>query len=325
VGKTLVRTGDYAAPSANYTVTQPTLSADIRKVALMITGITIADKEYDGTTTARISGTAAYSGLVSGETFSVTGTPVATFGSASVATGKAVTVSGYTVPSDNYSLTQPSGLKASITAKALTVGTPVLTKSKPYDGNNTVAGAVTVGTPNGKVGTEDVSVTVASATYDTAAVGTGKQITVVYSLTGSAKDNYSVPGSTVLYDGVITAVGTTFASWSDNATPTPDLIKKYAFGALNKSSEAQKMTSSIVGGKLILTAVVRTDDTLHLTITAKTATSLSGSWSTSPTISVADASDQSGFSGVGLVRKDFKVDCGSDTKRFLKLEAVYTP
>ena len=119
--------------------------------------------------------------------------------------------------------------------------------------------------------------------------------------------------------------GTTFASWSDNATPTPDLIKKYAFGALNKSSEAQKMTSSIVGGKLILTAVVRTDDTLHLTITAKTATSLSGSWSTSPTISVADASDQSGFSGVGLVRKDFKVDCGSDTKRFLKLEAVYTP
>jgi hypothetical protein len=293
-------------------------------VALTITGITIADKEYDGTTTARISGTAAYSGLVSGETFSVTGTPVATFGSASVATGKAVTVSGYTVPSDNYSLTQPSGLKASITAKALTVGTPVLTKSKPYDGNNTVAGVVTVGTLNGKVGSEDVSVT-ATATYETAVVGTGKKITVVYSLTGSAKDNYSVPTSTVLDDGVITAVGTTFASWSDNATPTPDLIKKYAFGALNKSSEAQKMTSSIVGGKLILTAVVRTDDTLHLTITAKTATSLSGSWSTSPTISVVEAIDQSGFSGVGLVRKDFKVDCGSDTKRFLKLEAVYTP
>jgi hypothetical protein len=294
----------------------------------MITGITIADKEYDGTTTARISGTAAYSGLVSGETFSVTGTPVATFGSASVATGKAVTVSGYTVPSDNYSLTQPSGLKASITAKALTVGTPVLTKSKPYDGNNTVAGAVTVGTPNGKVGTEDVSVTVASATYDTAAVGTGKQITVVYSLTGSAKDNYSVPTSTVLYDGVITAVGTTFASWSDNATPTPDLIKKYAFGALNKSSEAEKMSSSVTLTKLILTAVVRIDDS-KLVITPRTVSSLSGTWSDRESnLSWVNSDDQTSNGlplRTGLVRRVYSVDRGSDTKRFLKLEAVYTP
>jgi hypothetical protein len=29
-GKTLTRTGDYAAPSANYSVTQPTLTASIR-------------------------------------------------------------------------------------------------------------------------------------------------------------------------------------------------------------------------------------------------------------------------------------------------------
>jgi len=267
----------------------------------------------------------ALDGNVVGDIVSLTAT--ATYDTAAVGTGKKITVVYSLTGSakDNYSVPASTELNDGvITAKGLTVGAPVLTKSKPYDGNNTVLGGVTVGALDGNVVGDIVSVT-ATATYDTAAVGTGKKITVVYSLTGSAKDNYSVPASTELNDGVITAVGTTFASWSDNATPTADLIKKYAFGALNKSSEAQKMTSSIVGGKLILTAVVRTDDTSHLTITAKTATSLSGPWSISPTISVAEASDQSGFSGVGLVRKDFKVDCGSDTKRFLKLEAVYTP
>jgi len=121
----------------------------------------------------------------------------------------------------------------------------------------------------------------------------------------------------------VTQSGMTFASWSTNATLTSDLLYKYAFGAANKNSEAQKMTSSVTGTNLILTAVVRTNDTAHLTITAKTATNLVGPWSTPASLTESIASSQSGVLD-GLVRKDFKVERGSDTKRFLKLEVIHT-
>lgn len=85
---------------------------------ITITGIGIANKEYDGSTTATITGSAAYSGLVNSESFTVTGTPAAAFADASVGNAKSITVSGYTAPSGNYSITQPTGLTANITAIA---------------------------------------------------------------------------------------------------------------------------------------------------------------------------------------------------------------
>jgi hypothetical protein len=110
--------GITGADSGNYSFTPPTgLTADITAAAVTITGISIANKVYDGNTTATITGTAAYSGLVGGESFSVSGTPGATFANKTVATNKSVTVTGYTAPSANYSITQPSGLTANITAK----------------------------------------------------------------------------------------------------------------------------------------------------------------------------------------------------------------
>jgi len=117
--------------------------------------------------------------------------------------------------------------------------------------------------------------------------------------------------------------GTTFANWSGNAAVTSDLVSRYAFGALSKSSAPEKMTSSITSTTLSLTAVVRTDDP-KLVITPKSASTL-GTWSaTDPVISVVNAADQTGL-GTGLVRKVYSVERGIDSKRFLKLEAVYTP
>jgi hypothetical protein len=83
------------------------------------------------------------------------------------------------------------------------------------------------------------------------------------------------------------------------------------------------MTSGVANGRLSLTAVVRTDDS-KLVITPKSTDSLTGTWSaTDPVISVVNAADQTGL-GTGLVRKVYSVERGID-KRFLKLEAVYTP
>lgn len=114
-----------------------------------------------------------------------------------------------------------------------------------------------------------------------------------------------------------------FASWSDNAEVTSESVYKYAFGAADMNSAAQEMTSSITPTTLSLTAVVRTDDP-KLVITPKSASAL-GTWSaTDPVISVLNAADQTGL-GTGLVRKVYSVERGIDSKRFLKLEAVYNP
>jgi hypothetical protein len=117
---------------------------------------------------------------------------------------------------------------------------------------------------------------------------------------------------------------TAFASWSDNAEVTSESVYKYAFGAADTTSAPKEMTGSITPTTLSLTAVVRTDDP-KLVITPKSVSSLSGTWSaTDPVISVANAADQAGL-GTGLVRKVYSVERGIDSKRFLKLEAVYTP
>jgi hypothetical protein len=126
---------------------------------------------------------------------------------------------------------------------------------------------------------------------------------------------------------VSAAPGTTFASWSGNEAVTSESVYKYAFGAADKNSAEQKMTSSIVNGKLSMTAVVRTDDP-KLVITAKSATSLTGVWSAStPELPITLSDGDSTGLGTGLARKVFTVDraVSLDTKRFLKLEAVYTP
>jgi hypothetical protein len=104
-----------------------TASSSVTAKPLTITGLTGNNKVYSGTTAASFTGTAAYSGLANSESFSVTGTPVASFSTAAVGTSKSIGITGYTAPSSNYSLTQPS-LTANITAAPLTVTADDVTK-----------------------------------------------------------------------------------------------------------------------------------------------------------------------------------------------------
>jgi hypothetical protein len=181
--------------------------------------------------------------------------------------------------------------------------------------------------PLGATASSELVVTYESSNPAVATVS-GNTVTIVgvgstvIKATQAGNANYNA-ATAVEQTLTVTQSGMTFASWSTNATLTSDLLYKYAFGATNKNSEAQKMTSTVTGTTLILTAVVRTNDTAHLTITAKSATNLVGPWSTPASFTESIASSQSGVSD-GLVRKDFKVDRGSDTKRFLKLEVLHT-
>ncbi|MEI6341633.1 MAG: YDG domain-containing protein, partial [Verrucomicrobiota bacterium] len=191
--------GNYTAPGS-----QAFTTGVITAKGLTVSGLAAASRAYDGTTTATVSGTPVFSGVASGDTVTVLGTATGSFASKGVGTGKTVTVTGLSLggaSAGNYTLTAPT-LTADITAKALTVGTPTVTLSKVYDG--TLAAAVTAGSLSGVVSGDAVSVT-ASAAYDTASVGTGKTVTVTYTLGGTDAGNYTAPGSQAFTTGVITA------------------------------------------------------------------------------------------------------------------------
>jgi hypothetical protein len=104
-------------------------ASSVLKKALTITGLSAQAKTYDGTLAATITGTPAYVGLMNGESFSVLGTPVAAFTDKNTGTSKTVLVTGYLAPSTNYTVSQPAGLTASVTARPITVTAEPKTKT----------------------------------------------------------------------------------------------------------------------------------------------------------------------------------------------------
>ena len=106
--------------AASISITTASSGNTVVAAPLTMTGLTGSDKTYDGLLTASFTGTAAYAGLVNGESFDILGSPVASFATNAVGNGRTVTVTGYLAPSLNYTLTQPS-LSANITVAYLTI------------------------------------------------------------------------------------------------------------------------------------------------------------------------------------------------------------
>ena len=101
---------------------------------LAVTGATAANKIYDATIVAALGGGAQVSGIA-GDDVTLAGSASGVFANKSIGTAKAVTVSGYTLAgadSGNYSIVQPSGLTANITAADLAV-TGISAVNKIYD------------------------------------------------------------------------------------------------------------------------------------------------------------------------------------------------
>jgi hypothetical protein len=103
--------------------------------ALTIAGLTAVNKDVDGTTSATVTGTPLYVGLVNSENFSVTGSVSWAFPDSDVGVNKALVRSGsYGSPSGNYTVTQPTltaSIRAVPTLRLLTLGEPA------YAGGNT--------------------------------------------------------------------------------------------------------------------------------------------------------------------------------------------
>jgi len=117
-----------------YPSAEDTLAYTVGKKALTVTGISAANKVYDGTTTAALNtGSAALVGVVSGDTVSlVTSGASGAFADKNVGQNKPVTVSGLALSgadAGNYTVTPPT-LTASITQRTLTITAD--NKSKVY-------------------------------------------------------------------------------------------------------------------------------------------------------------------------------------------------
>jgi hypothetical protein len=200
--------------AANYilTSTSVTATANIAPAALAITGVVANNKVYDGTTAATLTGTPSLVGVLNGDSVTVSGTPSAIFANKLVANSKPVTVTGYATSgpdSGNYSLAQPVGLTANITAAALTVS-GITAANKVYDGNNTA----TLNTGNaalvGVLANDVVTLSTAGATgtFATKTIGTGKTVTVSGLTAGGADSaNYTLSLPTTTAD--IAAAGLT--------------------------------------------------------------------------------------------------------------------
>ena len=192
--------------AANYTLTQPSgFTANITALPVTITsGLTAGNKAYDGATTANLNaGSVVLSGVLSGDTANVhlsTNGYAATFASANVANGVAVTVSGLTLTGSaaaNYTLTQPAGLTANITSLAVTVTSGLTVNGKVYNGTTATtlnAGSVVLaGVTSGDTANVHLSTNGYAATFASANVANGITVTVSgLTLTGSAATNYTL-------------------------------------------------------------------------------------------------------------------------------------
>ena len=236
--------GNIALSSAGATsVNVATTSSTVGQKALTITGLSVVTKTYDGSTAATLSGTAAYSGLMNGDSFSVSGTPSASFNTKHAGSGKDVTVTGYTAPSGNYSITQPTGLTGTITAQALTLTGQAA--SKVYDGgtSSTTPAALT-----GAIQAGDTAPTWAQ-TYNNKHVGTSKTLTPSSLKVddGNSGNNYSYT-YTAANVGTISKRALTITAATDtktyNGTATSAGTPTLTTGAIQSGDSAPTWTQT---------------------------------------------------------------------------------
>src|SRR5215208_8079418 len=192
------------AGASNYTLTQPTATADI--TPLGITGNFTADnKVYDGDNSATVL-TRTLNGAISGDTVSLTG-GTATFANKNVGDAKTVTLAGATLggaDAGNYSLTSVSTTTANITARDLTVEATGV--NKEYDGTT----AATVNLSSDKLSGDTGTLDYTSASFNDKNVGTGKPVSVTgISISGADAGNYNLTNTSESTTANITAKSVT--------------------------------------------------------------------------------------------------------------------
>jgi filamentous hemagglutinin family protein len=219
---------------ANYAITYADNTAStIGKAPLTFVG-TIADKTYDSTTAATLSGY-TLTGRIGTQTLTASDTSIS-FADAYAGTGKTVTISGITLAdgtlgglASNYQINSTATALGNIERKVITVSAAVA--DKVYDSFTTAT--VTNYGFSGLVGSEVLTAT-STANFDTKDVGVAKPVTLSGitlgdgSLGGLARDYVVAPtaaGSATITQAVISQVtGVTAANKVYDGTTAATLV-----------------------------------------------------------------------------------------------------
>lgn len=308
-GYTLTGTRAY-----NYSLTQPTLSADITAKAISITGMTGTSRVYNRSAAGAFTGTAALSGVEIADLGNVTltGTGAAAFADANVGTSKTLAITGYSLTGSaagNYSL-NALNLTANITSAPLGV-TGLAATSRVFDATTvaTITGSASLtGILAGDEATVGITGTPTGAFAD-ANVGNPKTVTITgLSLTGANASNYSLNAVTTTAaitaatqvltftlspSTVTTADGPLTISASSSA---PGATISFGSGTPSVATiSGTTVTLTTTGGSTIFTATSvaanYANATATQTLTVVAANSTSGNLVTWPTVTSAQASN----------------------------------
>ena len=175
---------------------ETTATIKVLRKEVTITGVTVANKQYDALTTARITGYGTVSGAKDGDAVSVNyNTGVAAFADKNVGENKTVNITGmelWGARAADYKLVEQPTATANITAKPVTV--TIIVSDKDYDG--TTDATVASATVNAKAMASD-EVTVDTGKLDAKFAdkdaGENKAVHITnVMLTGADARNYSV-------------------------------------------------------------------------------------------------------------------------------------
>jgi len=212
-----------------------------------ITGISAANKEYDGTTAATVTGTATVSGKMGSDVVTVTN-GTASFADKNVGNNKPVVFSGFSLDGadkGNYTLSaQPASTTANITAKPVTI-TDISAESKEYDGNATatIAGTATI---NGKMD-GDAAVAAGTASFADKNVGNNKPVVFSgFSLSGTDAGNYTLSAQPASVTANISAKPITITLLS--ITSAEDKVYDGTTAAVIHGTMAEQLSEKIVSG-----------------------------------------------------------------------------
>ena len=271
-----------------------TVNPSVTQKEVIVSGITAANKEYDGNTDAMVNASGAtITGIVSGDSLTITAT--GSFADADVGNGKAVNLtlgalSG--ASTGNYKLAASGNqttATANITAKDVSISAATV-NDKGYDGNaNATVASVTITGVSGalSMGTDfDVtSATFLDADADTANV----DVTINVALKGTAANNYNLTNGMGYV--VTSAAKINKAPYSGPApTKTVNILKNYADVQTGTLTAADFFTTTPAEAKI--TAAVPTSTPSSMMSIAGADTS-SGNFTYASKTNITAASDES--------------------------------